>query len=167
MPSEPRILALRDDLVDTLAAMSKAEGYWYDYGTVQVAAAADWDATPDFDEPRRYVLWDGEEETDSKWGGEAAEGSGTNRFRRWYSFIVTVAVKDTTDPERIAWRIQDDHHRALIGQSNRHRSGTRVNTTDTGVAWEPLYEGGQPLGGVLAMRYAIRWDHLSGDMASQ
>lgn len=167
MPSESRLLALRDDLVTTLEGMSVANGYWYDYRGVQIGAATDWEVEQDYEAPRLYVMWDGQVDEDPKHGAEAAEGSAPNRFRRWDRFVVSVSVKDKEDPERVAWRIHSDLHKALIGQSNRHRSSTRVHTGDLGPAWEPFYEGGKPIGGVLAVAFTIRWDHLTGDMTSQ
>lgn len=165
MPSEPRLLALRDDLVSTLAAMSRAEGCWYDYGVVVSGAAADWEAEKDYQQPRRFLMWDGEVEQDPRHGGEAIAGGAPNRFRHYERFIVSLAIKDG-DPEKAAWRMRSDHHKALIG-SNRHRSGTRVNTFDVGTLWEPFYEGGAPIGGVLALVYVVRWDHVTGDMTTQ
>jgi hypothetical protein len=166
MPSEPRLLALRDDLVTTLKGMSVDRGYWYDYAGVQIGTVADWDAEKDYDRPLLHMIWDGEVEGDAKHGGEAAEGGAPNRYRHWDQFVVTVSVKDS-DPEKVAWRIWADIHKAAIGQSNRHRSSTRVNTFDTGRDWIAIPEADDPVGGMLSVTIVIRWDHLSGDTTSQ
>ena len=167
MADEPRILALRDDLVTTLEGISKANGYRNDYRGVQIGAAADWEIEADYAQPILYLVWDGEVEQDPMYGGEATKGSAPNRFRHFDRFLVTVSVRDTEDPERAAWRIWADIHSAVLGQSNRHRSSTRVNTFDIGRNWMAFYEGGRPIGGVLSVGIVIRWDHLTGDTTSQ
>lgn len=167
MPSEPRLIALRDDLVTTLHGMSRHAGYRYDYRGVQVGTGADWETEKDYKVPMIHVLWQGAIEGDPKHGGEAVAGGAPNRFRRWDQFMVSAAVKDKTDPFRVAMRIHADWHAALLGQSNRVRSGSRVRTCDAGPEWFPIYEADQPMGGILAVTFTIQWDHVTGDMASQ
>jgi hypothetical protein len=165
MPSEPRLLALRDDLVDTLNTMSRANGYWYNYQGTQIGAVADWDAAKDFEEMKPHLIWDGELVQDDLHGGEAVEGGAPNRFRHWDRFAVTFAIKDKEDPERVAWRVWADVHEAIM--TDRTRGGTRVNTFDVGRDWIGIDEAGQPIGGLLSIGIVIRWDHLTGDTTSQ
>ena len=161
MPDEPLINLIRDELVTIAEDISKANGYWLDYGDVVAGAVADWDAEKDFERPRIFIAYDGEESGDAIVGAETA----TMRFRRHERFMVTVAVKDN-DPEWLLQRIRADLHKAFIDEDGRFLTNGRGAIFEAGSDWLAWPDVGVPIGGALAVTYVVRWEHVSGDMSS-
>ena len=160
MPSDPLILTYLDDLVDTLATMSRANGYHFDYGQVEEDKDIDFDGAADLERPPISVAWAGEAEQESIYGGETA----ANRFRHYERIQIGVPIKDEDGfHSRKAFRVRADIHAALMAGTSRARgSEGRAGTTDTLSA----YSGNQD-GGVLIVTYHIRWDHVLGDHSTQ
>lgn len=157
-----RLLALRDNLVDALAGMSRAEGYQLDYGPVRtggVDAAFD-DASDPKWRPPVFVVWDGETEQDAVAGGEMATG----RIRHFSVFSVVVPiVSEDKDHDARAWQAEQDIHRALIyGDSRARGSSGRSTTWHQKTNW-----AGNDNGGLLECVFVVRWDHVSGDMTTE
>jgi len=158
--SEPILTSLHDDLIDTLKTMSRANGYWYDYGDVLEGVAAGREAT-DAEVPNVYVLYAGTLPTNAETGNEAA----THRFRHNERFEISVFLDDEK-VQRKAYRVRSDIHKALITTSGRNRGVSRCNTFDAGCVFEAIDEGGEIRAGVLTVLYNVRWQHTSGDMST-
>ena len=163
MPNEPRLVAIRDDLIADLGLMTKANGYWFDYAPAKYGAA-DFQGEGDFARPTPMIEWQGTVPADSITGGELA----TSRSRQNEVFVVTLAVQSSdNDHERKAWRIRSDVHTALLGgsPSRRIRGQSLTMTFDQATLWSGGGEGVQE-GGILGLSYVIRWDHTTGDMST-
>ena len=164
MPNEPRWVAVRDHLLDSLALMSRANGYHYDYAPTVIGSAA-WPNEGDTARPAPHLEWTG---TIAQGGG--SDETATNRFRRDEGWSVSFVVQSPDgDHERMAARIRADVHMALMGgtPSRRTRGEARVNTFDLSTTWSPGGRGAEQEGGILDLGYATRGDHVAGDMSSQ
>lgn len=157
---EPILTSLHDDLIDTLKEMSRANGYWYDYGDVLEGVAAGREAT-DAEVPNLYVLYAGTLPTNAEVGNESA----TRRFRHTERYEISVFLEDEK-VQRKAYRVRSDIHKALMPSTSRARGRTLANTFDAGCVFEPIDEGGEIRAGVLTVLYNVRWQHATGDMSS-
>lgn len=157
--------ALIDNLDAALAGMSKATGYWFDYGPFVPGGLANFNLEHDLTRPSVHRLWLGTTTNDSLTGGEMQ----TRRMRHNERFLVTVAFSggDTVPAELNGRRIRQDIHRAIF--LDRTRGGSRVNTFDpSNVEVTPIPdENGIVIGGVLSYEVIVRHEHATGDMTSQ
>jgi len=169
MPNEPLFFALRDNRKTALEGMSEAEGYWYNYGEVILGGAAVWGKGHEWAAPPVYMRYLGEA------GGDPVEGAEQpyRSFRRFDVFEMSVPIKDEDAPfdhELKARRVQMDIHTALMADTTCGASGGvagRPRCTDlSDLAWEPAGATTEPEGGILRVRYAVRYEHITGDMSS-
>jgi hypothetical protein len=169
MASEPLLMAIWEDVKTSLEGMSKANGYWFNYGPVEEDKEIPWDAAADYEIPPIVMAYAGEAEQDQISGGETA----AKRFTRYDGIVVAIPVKDAEGyHSRRAFRMRADVHKALMattsaqvtaGGFERSRGTTgRAGTSESRTG----YDGNQD-GGVLSVTYYVRWQHVSGDMGSQ
>ena len=162
MASEPRWIAIRDDLEESLALMSRANGYHYDYAPT-TRGVADFHAESDYTVPSPFL----------EWGGTVQEGGRTDeqataRYRHNEAWMISFSIRSPDlDHEAMAARVRSDVHTALMGLARRTRGEARVNTFDVGTSWSAGDQGGKQVGGILGLSYVTRWDHTTGDMSSQ
>ena len=167
-PGEPLFKDIRDSLKAALETMSEAEGYWYDYGPVILGGAAVWGKGNEWAAPLVYLRYLGEA------GGDPLEGAERpyRTFTRHDIFEVSVLIKDEDqgDHELKGRRVQMDIHTAMMVDRSRGAAGGtagRPRTKDlSDLAWEPKGKTlTEPEGGVVRVRYAVRYDHITGDMS--
>ena len=174
MPTEPIFVTLRDDLIDSLEVMSSANGFWHDYAEVRFQSQAAFNEEKDPARPAVHLRWMEAINGDPRTGVQDAASGAAGRDRHYERFLVSASLVDTDggDHERKAARFRADVNKALISTNavlglNRNRGVTRSNTyAEIEVEWLPAIEGGAVLGGYLGLVYVVRWDHVSGDMAT-
>lgn len=165
MPSQPVFMALWEDFKASLARMSTANGYWYDYGRVEEDADVSWDSVAPGSLPVS-MMYAGESGGDEIHGGEGA----AQRFQRHDGIVVSVPIRARDGyHSRMALRVRQDLHKALMattaaqvtanGGDRARGSGGRATTYEARTA----YQGNQD-GGVLGVTFYVRWEHRSGDM---
>jgi hypothetical protein len=157
---EPILTSLADDLIDTLKTMSRANGYWYDYGEIIEGISAGREAT-DAEVPNVYVAYEGTLPSNAETGNESA----TRRFRHTERYTISVFIEDEK-VQRKAYRVRSDVHKALMPAASRARGRTLANTFDAGCVFELADEAGEARAGLLTLFYNVRWQHASGDMST-
>lgn len=166
MPSEPVFMALWEDFRASLSRMSKANGYWFNYGPVEEDHDVPWDAVADYAIPPISMAYAGEAGGNEIYGGEGS----AQRFQRHDGIVVSVPIKDVDGyHSRMALRVRQDLHKALMattaaqvaadGGDRARGSGGRATTYEARTS----YQGNQE-GGVLGVTFYVRWEHRSGDM---
>lgn len=169
MPAEPRFLAIWDDFKKALQSMTRANGYYYDYGPVEEDKDIIWDGAASYDPAPVSMMYAGEQGQDETYGGETA----TRRFRRFDAVVVSVPVRDRDGQHsRKAARMRADLHRALMATTAAQVTATGFErsrgTAGRSGTFEArtTYQGNQD-GGILGVTYYLRWDHVSGDMTTE
>ncbi len=162
MPSDPLIIPLLDDAVKALELMSKARGYHLDYQGVRLSAWT-WDAEQFHGNPIVQVFLRPSEEE-----GLGAERA-YNRFRHEDELHAMVHLKAGADWDvvRPMCRVRADLHKALLADRNRGQLLGKPNTFHVDTDFEYYNaDGKERIGGTVDARFKIRWEHDTGNMAS-
>lgn len=164
---ESRFIPILRNIEATLAGMKVGNGYWYDYGRVMWDGRASWENDPGLPmNPEVCFWWDGSQPED---GGIAGGETATRRTRQLEAVWVEVAAQSHggLPVGEVMVRMRQDIHKAMM--EDRCRAGTRIVTFDSGTV-ELEYgkpDPKVPLFGKIAIKFLIRYDHITGNMGAQ
>lgn len=164
MPSEPLFESILEEFVEKLELMSRAEGYWHEYGEIELDSYKTVEDGKGKDFFPVGVAWEGEIPQDDTFGGEQPQ-----RFRHFERVVITIPVSAHAGSlYKAASRVRMDVHKALMEGNKRCFVDNKGRATiyESSFEFQPMPETKAATMGQVAINYAIRHDHNVGDMAT-
>ena len=160
MPSTPLTIAIVEDVRDALNGMSRAAGYWFDYG-LAMQGKYNWEAEDSWENPRPHYFWTPSPGDDDTAGGELA----TSRVRREDVIHISVHVRaEDDDLLTRMMRVEADLHKAVMADRGRDDNANTFHATSEATYYAG--DGKDVLGGTVTIRVHLIWYHATGDMTT-